>query len=114
MGLRFLSAALLLSLIASDVSAATLVIFNCPEKRFERIRQVRSIGLKVTMQIEVPQGGAETLRDALLPYATSHNLLLQTRGYDDQTRDRLPTMLVETKLQGVIIKIEVPEGLGAC
>jgi hypothetical protein len=108
---RFLSAALLLSLIASDASAAPLLTLGCRPKPFGRIL-FQSIGLKAKMRIEVPSGGAEALRAALQPYAASHDLRFRTWGYDDQIRYVPPTMLVETKLQGVIIKIEVPKGRG--
>ena len=79
MGPRHLSAALLLSLIASEASSAEMIFFNCPaETFFERMGRVQSIGLKATMQIEVPPGGADALRAAFQPYAASHGLLVRT------------------------------------
>jgi len=52
------------------------------------------------------------MRAAVQSYAASHDLRFRTWGYDDKIRHEPPTMLVETKLQGVIIKIEVPERRG--
>jgi len=102
---------LLLSLIASEASAAPLLTLGCRPKALGRIL-LQSIGLKATMQLEVPPGEAEAVRAAVQSYAASHDLRFRTWGYDDKIRYVPPTMLVETKLQGVIIKIEVPEGRG--
>lgn len=112
MGLIFFGATLLLSLIAIDASAAELVVLHCPLNHFGRCRQVPADnGLKATMQLEVRQGGAEALRAAFEAYATSHGLRFRTLGYGAQTRDRPLTIVAETTLQGVVIKIEVQEGL---
>ena len=109
MGLRFLGAALLFSLIASDAFAAQFVIMNCP---YRRIAPAWPLGLRATMQIEVPSDSGEILRTSLRSYAASHDLFFQSQGYD-QTRDRSRAILIGTKLRGVVIKIEAPEGLAA-
>jgi hypothetical protein len=65
------------------------------------------------MRIELPVGGPDALRDAFRGYADSQGLLFDTRGFDGQAKDRTPAVLVATKRGGVIIKIEVPGGVGA-
>ena len=110
MGGRFFRAALLISMLASDVSAAELVIMGCGfTTPFQR--RADPPGLKATMRIQITPGSPDALKDTFQLYAASHALALRTWGYDNQSRDLPPTILLEDGPHAIAVKIEMPAGL---